>query len=139
MTLQLFNITSYNKNKIDVQNSFRQIAEEFCKYYYTVYDNNFLELANLCLPNTLFTYMDEELIGFNRLVEKINKHYIYKFHHKQININFQPVGNNGIIILSTGTISLNDSIIENRFTESILLEMDDKNRFFIINNLFKII
>lgn len=136
MSLQLFNMSYFN-NYPDIKD-FRLIAEEFSKYYYTTYDNNFLELSNLCIPNTLFTYLDTELIGFNKLLEKIRYENIFRFNHKEIHINFQPVGNSGILISSHGTISLNDSIFENKFTETILINRDDNNRFYIVNSIFKL-
>ncbi len=79
MSLQLFNMSYFN-NYPDIKD-FRLIAEEFSKYYYTTYDNNFLELSNLCIPNTLFTYLDTELIGFYKLLEIIRYDNIFRFYH----------------------------------------------------------
>ena len=52
---------------IDIKQTYKYLADEFAKHYYTLYDNNFLQLANLYLPDSYFTYLDEEITGFNNL------------------------------------------------------------------------
>ena len=131
-------IKEFKSVLIDVQENYRKIAEEFCKYYYTNYDSNFMELKDIYSDNSCFTYLDEEIIGFNSLVSKLGIMNIHKFDHKSINVNAQPVGKTSLLILTTGTISVNNSIHVNKFSESILLQRNNDNKFVVYNTIFKL-
>jgi hypothetical protein len=124
---------------MDVKTNYKRITEEFCRYYINMYDNNFQNLANMYKTDSLFTYTDDEIIGFNNLVEKIRQYNIYKFTHSTVNVNSQPVGDRTLLVTLTGKISVNNSVIEQKFSETLLLQRDDHNRFYIYHTIFKLI
>lgn len=126
-------------NCIDIRTNYKQLADEFCKYYYSLYDTNFYQLSNLYYQDAQFTYLDEEILGFNNFFEKLKINGNYKFTHHQMNINAQPIGQNNLLISIVGTISINDSIYQNKFIETILIQKDDFNRILICSTIFKFI
>lgn len=128
-----------SNNQIDVRLNYRRITEEFCKYYYFLYDTNFFQLNGLYLPDSYFTYLDEEFVGFNSLYEKIRQNNIYKFTHHKMNITSQPVGEKTLLIMTTGCLTINDSIFQQKFAETILLQRDDNNNFFVNRTIFRLI
>jgi len=61
-----FNLTRIGETKlIDVNHKYKQLAEEFCKFYYSTYYKNFKDLANSYHPKAQFTVNDIEVSGVN--------------------------------------------------------------------------
>ena len=128
----------YHKDLIDTRFNYKKITEEFCKTYYTKYDNNFSELCGMYKPESLFTYLDEEITGFQQFLTRLNQYNIHKFKHHKIHVNAQPIGQRSVMLVVTGTISVNDSIYVQKFTETLFLQRDDNNKFFIYHSIFKL-
>ncbi|QKF93730.1 nuclear transport factor 2 [Fadolivirus algeromassiliense] len=126
-------------NLIDVRPIYKNIADEFCKYYYTLYDSNFPMLHTVYYSDAQFTYQDVEFTGFNNLLHALINHGIYKFTHHSLNITAQPIGPNDIMILVCGLLSLNDSIYQNKFVETIYLHRDEINNMRVCSTVFKIV
>lgn len=127
-------------NLIDAKLNYKQIADEFCKYYYSKYDTNFDSLTSLYYPDSQFTYQDEEVSGFINLLNKIKSNGVYKFTHHNMKVNTQPIGSKHILINVYGTLSLNDSIYQNKFNETILLQRsEDNNNFSICSTIFRLL
>lgn len=126
-------------NLVDVKANYKKITEEFCKHYYSIYDTNFYALNNMYKPESCFTYLDEEMVGFNSISNKLKQFNIYKFTHHTIDVNSQPIGDRTLLITTNGKLSINNSTYEQRFIETILLQRDDNNRFFIYHTIFKLI
>jgi hypothetical protein len=124
---------------IDVRGNFRKLTEEFCKFYYSTYDNNFPELENIYKYESIFTYLDEEFTGFSSVLQRIKQYNIYRFTHHTLHINAQPVGDRTILINVDGTISINDSSTQQKFDETIILQRDNENHFSVYHTIFKLI
>ena len=113
-----------NQNKID----YKQIAEDFCEYYYSTYDNNINDLSNLYKCDSIFTYLGQEIKGFDKLCNCIkNKHNIYKFDHIINNIYSQPLGKKTILITVLGIVKINNCIDEDKFHETIIIQKDNND------------
>jgi len=137
MSFNLFRVS--HSNSIDIRINYKQLADEFCKYYYSLYDTNFILLNNFYNQASQFTFQDEEILGFNNLLEKLRSNGYYKFTHNNMKINSQPIGQNNLLINILGNISINDSIFQNKFIETIILQKDNLNKFEIFSTIFKII
>lgn len=138
MSFTLFR-SNNNSQLTDIRHNYKQLAEELCKYYYTAYDNNFLELANVYYNDSQFTYQDHEFSGFNTFVQILRGNNINKFTHHNMNVAAQPIGPNNLLITVYGSISFNDSIFMSKFIETIYLQKDDANILRICSTIFKII
>ena len=134
-----FTLFRSNNQLTDIRYNYKQLAEEVCKCYYTAYDNNFLELANVYYNDSQFTYQDHEFSGFNTLVQVLRGNNINKFTHHNMNVSSQPIGPNNLLITVIGSISFNDSIFMNKFIETIYMQKDDANILRICSTIFKII
>ncbi len=125
--------------KVNVKIKYKQIADEFCRQYYSVYDENFSNLVDLYYTDSQFTYLDQEFIGFNNLLQKIKSFGINKFVHNNLNITAQPIGNNYIIISIVGQIIINNSVFPNKFMETIYVQITDENKFKVCSTIFKLL
>jgi len=132
---QLITTTNY-----DIRYYYRQIVDDFVKLYYQTYDINLNELGKFFFNNCLILFLDEELIGFNNYLLKLNQYGINKFTHYNLKINAQPVSDNIILINVSGIISANNYHITNKFTETILLTKNlDDNKFYISNLILRLL
>jgi len=125
-----------NLNKID----YKQIAADFCTYYYSIYDTNINELESLYKFDSIFTYLGQEIKGFSKLCYCIkNKHKIYKFDHIINNTCSQPLGKKTILITVMGIVKTNDCIDGDAFHETIIIQKDNDDNYFIHNSVFTIL
>lgn len=137
MSFNLFRAN--NTQTIDMRHNYKQIAEELCKHYYTAYDNNFQDLINVYYTDSQFTYQDQEITGFNTLLQKLRESGITSFTHYDMNVSAQPIGPSNILITVIGSISFNNSIFLNKFIETLYIQRDDSNVLRICSTIFKII
>ena len=137
MSFNLFRAN--NPQLIDIRHNYKELAEELCRYYYTIYDNNFQELANIYYADSQFTYQDQEITGFNTLLQKLRETTVSKFTHYDMNVSAQPIGSSNLIITVIGSIALNDSIFMNKFIETLYIQRDDANVLRVCSTIFKIL
>ena len=85
-------------------------------------------LSSLYFQDAQFVFKDEELNYYN-FMEKLKYLGYYKFTHNNMNINTQAIGPNNLLINVIGLVSINDSIYQNKFIETIFLQKDNNNKF----------
>jgi hypothetical protein len=124
---------------IDIRNNYNSIGLEFLKYYYRLWDNNFPAIGNLYCDNPAITYLDIDYTNFNNYMWSIRNQGIYKFSHWNYNWKCQPINNNSILIAVTGNISTNDSIYCRKFTETIIIQRDIFDNWYILNTIFQLL
>lgn len=130
-------INDTNAN-VNVNKDYKKIAQDFCEKYYVAFDNNFMAIGNLCKNKTKFTFFRKEVMGFNKLFKLLQKHNIYTFKHHNIDVNAQPINDNSLLIHSTGSLSINGSN-QKKYSETLILHKNTKNRFYIKNLIIKFI
>lgn len=121
----------------NIRDNYNTIAEEFCNYYYTNYDESFLDLAHLYTIDTCINFMGEEVLGFNNYYNLlVNNYNINNIEHKLSSFYAMPLGNNTLMIEVFGEIIVNNSIPD-KFIDTFLIQYDHKsNGFFICGNIF---
>ena len=140
MSFNLYPTHSQNIKLLDCRKDYKEIVEQFCKVYYAIYDNDFVNLSNVYIPDALFSYLEENMVGFEQYVDKIRSNGIRKFLHHKVSVTSQPINKKTLVITSVGHISVNDSTILNRFSETIILQRSDyNNKMYITNTIFKLI
>lgn len=138
------NIYHPNVDPHDVRQNYKEFGNQFCQEYYQRCDSNFQSLVYLYKPESLFTYLDNECIGFNNLHSLwVNQYGISNFKHDIKTVSAQPLGTLSLLITVTGMIGTNSNMPGNQnmfpFVETFLLQKDTNNQFFIYNNIFKIL
>jgi len=123
---------------IDVNYKYKQIAEEFCKYYYNLYDNDLKKLAGTFHPEAQFTIKDIEISGFDNYYKFLEQHNLTKYTHHDIIVSCQPIGDSNLILTVNGTITINGSIFVNKFIETLFIQRNDFNRFYVFSCILKI-
>ena len=133
--------TKYNSRNstINVRDNYKKITQKFCEHYYHQYDKNFPSLGYLYKPNSMFTFIDTNIIGFRNLCKKLQSNGIYKIVHHNVNVCSQPMGADAILISVNGTLTTNNNFSPSNFTETIILKKDPDNRFYIYQTIFNIL
>lgn len=123
----------------NIQNDYKKISEGFCKEYYSTYDNNFVQLGSFFKPESKITFLEEEMIGFGNLLQQVQHNYnIHNFHHKIQSIDSQPVGSMTILVTITGEIIVNNNASGNKFTETLILQQDQSNSFYVYHSIMRL-
>lgn len=130
-------------NTVDVRANYKQLAYDFCVQYYNTFDLNFQNLIYIYKPDSMFTFMDQEVIGYNNLYNLwINNYGIYKFTHVITSITSQPVGTKTLLISVVGTIKVNDHLYaspDQPFVETLIIQKDADEIFYIHGTMFKLL
>jgi len=135
-----YNVPDYN----NISLCYNQLAQEFVNLYYSTYDTNIQNLAYFFKPDSLLTFIDEEIVGFNNLYHRLVNHYgVYKIAHEVTSFSAQPLGNEALFIQVFGNLRANDHIYNTpvqSFTETFVLHRDiATSSYFIHNTIFKIL
>ena len=128
----------------DVRQNYKELGNQFCQEYYQRCDTNFQSLVYLYKPESVFTYLDNECLGFNNLFQLWTNHYgINSFRHQIKSVNSQPLGTRSLLITATGLVGANMHLpgCQNMFpfVETFLLQKDNNNQFHVYNTIFKIL
>jgi len=137
--------TPFNNNNTTsgfLSNNFdyKNLANEFCDYYYTTYDNSLSDLSDMYKYDSIFTYLGTDLKGFLKYKNRIEKFYeITKFSHTINEIISQPLNKKTILITVTGTVRINNDTNDNKFHETITLQKDNDDNYHIHNTIFNLL
>lgn len=125
---------------INVQAMYKEIAKQFCKKYYETYDSDITKLESFYLPVAMFTYLEEEFVGFGNFKKKLQNLSIRSVKHEINTIDAQPINQEKLYIMITGTISVNGDFSKTKFSEFICLSKGTTDQNFYINNtMFRIV
>jgi hypothetical protein len=120
--------------------NYEKLAFEFCRFYYNMFDNDFPSLQNIYVKTSYITFRNEKFGTFVDLKWKVYDNKIWSFTHHEIHGNAQPVENDAVLISTYGIISANRSLTKHKFNEILLLQKDNCNgRYYIQNSVFNLI
>ena len=135
----LLNNTNINDD-YDVKKNYIKLGKRFSDNYYNLCDNDFSKLEHYYKKNSVFTFCEEEFMSFKDYSNKIKLFLgIFKFDHIIKKIDSQPIGEYGLLVNVYGTVKINNNLLEQKFTETFILEKNTNNVFFIINTIFRVI
>lgn len=126
------------QNSNDARINYLKISTEFSKIFYDTYDNNFNDLGKYFSKNCCITYNKIKFSNFKDFHKKIDNNFIYKFYHKTINGECQPMGPNKVLISINGILNLNYCDKDYEFKETIVLESNDLKNYYITNLILEI-
>jgi hypothetical protein len=125
---------------INIQANYKDIAKQFSKKYYENYDSDYNKLEAMYLPTAMFTYLEEEFLGFANFKKKLQQLNIKSFQHSLNTIDVQPINQDKLYIMMTGTMSVNGDFSRIKFSEFICLSKgSNDNNFYISNTMFRIV
>eukprot|EP01084_Bolivina_argentea_P072512 131662_1 len=122
------------------QNDPNQIGRAFVKHYYEQFDSNRKNLANLFTNKSMMTYEGKGFQGQNNIMQRLTSLGFNKIKHEPKTMDCQPSGANGILVIVTGDVYVDDSKNPIKFSETFQLMPTDQScrQFWIHNDVFRL-
>ncbi|KAI9900559.1 hypothetical protein N3K66_004821 [Trichothecium roseum] len=118
---------------------FENIAKQFTEYYYNTFDQDRNGLRTLYRPESMLTFESSPLLGDKSITEKLVSLPFTKVKHQVSTLDAQPAANNGIVILVTGQLLVDEEERPMNYTQLFQLCPDGSGGYFVQNDIFKLI
>ena len=123
--------------KYDYIDNYNQIANEFLTNYYKEKNNNIQNTYMFYNNDCLFTFLGNELKGFNNYIQKISNLSLLNMKFIIDYLQVQPSINKTLIVTVRGKFHNNSKYYNYyNFIEIIVLKKNMFDRFVIYNNIF---
>ncbi|CAH7667381.1 nuclear transport factor 2 [Phakopsora pachyrhizi] len=117
-----------------------EIASQFVQFYYQQFDSDRSQLASLYRDQSMLSFEGGEFGGATNIVNKLRELPFKKVAHQVQTLDAQPStpGSNGLVVLVTGTLIVDDEATPLKFSQSFHL-VKDGSTFFVLNDLFRLV
>ncbi|TVY56629.1 Nuclear transport factor [Lachnellula suecica] len=116
------------------------MAKQFTEFYYNQFDQDRKNLAPLYRDNSMLTFESASVQGTAGIVEKLSALPFGKVKHQVSTLDAQPTGEtNGILILVTGALLVDDEQRPMNYSQTFQLLPDGAGSFYIFNDIFKLV
>ncbi|CZR61000.1 probable nuclear transport factor 2 (ntf-2) [Phialocephala subalpina] len=119
--------------------NFTEIATQFTEFYYNQFDTDRKQLAALYRDTSMLTFESSSVAGAAGIVEKLSSLPFEKVKHAVSTLDAQPAPNDGIMILVTGALLVDEEQRPMNYTQAFQLLPDGAGSFFIFNDIFKLV
>eukprot|EP00823_Brevimastigomonas_motovehiculus_P006910 TRINITY_DN5936_c0_g1_i1.p1 TRINITY_DN5936_c0_g1~~TRINITY_DN5936_c0_g1_i1.p1 ORF type:complete len:148 (+),score=14.66 TRINITY_DN5936_c0_g1_i1:58-444(+) len=121
------------------QPDINKIGGAFVKHYYTTFDSERKNLANLYKDSSKLTWEGEAFQGSTAIIGKLTSLKFTKIQHAVKTLDVQP-GNNCIILFVCGDVKLDDSTNAIKFSQIFCLMPTDQkmSNFWVANDIFRL-
>ncbi|KAG8831260.1 Nuclear transport factor 2 [Serendipita sp. 399] len=124
------------------------IAQQFVEFYYSTFDANRSNLASLYrwadllfsqrqTDSSMLSFEGVQSLGTSNIIEKLTGLPFQKVMHSITTLDAQPFPNEGISILVTGALLVDDGDQPMRFSQLFNLLPKDGS-FFVLNDIFRL-
>ncbi|KAJ6115777.1 hypothetical protein N7523_006194 [Penicillium sp. IBT 18751x] len=129
---------------------FSTIAQQFVEFYYQTFDTNRAGLAPLYLDTddkfahkqrdqSMLTFETSSVQGTAAIVEKLSSLPFQQVRHQLATFDAQPSSDNGIIVLATGALLVDEEQKPMSYTQLFKLQPDGNGSYFVLNDVFRLI
>ncbi|KAJ5141370.1 Nuclear transport factor NTF-2 [Penicillium atrosanguineum] len=118
---------------------FSSIAQQFVNFYYETFDTNRAGLAPLYRDQSMLTFETSSVQGTAAIVEKLSSLPFQQVRHKLATFDAQPSSDNGIIVLATGALLVDEEQQPMSYTQLFKLQPDGAGSYFVLNDVFRLI
>jgi len=127
-----------NNNLNPPQLNYKEIGEEFCKYYYNSFSSYGINgVINLYHPDARITFLEEECANIIAYNQKLLNIGLSKLMFNNLIGTTQPHGTDTVIISVVGDYCTSNNIW-NKFTDVFIISLLNGN-WIITHHIFKII
>merc|ERR1712039_387184 len=87
------------------------IGKAFVEHYYTLFDSNRLQLSDLYQDTSMICFENERYAGKKQIMGKLcNGVFFKKVQHIPKTLDVQPSGCNGIMVMCTGELKVDEEV-----------------------------
>ncbi|CAG8363390.1 unnamed protein product [Penicillium salamii] len=110
----------------------------FVTFYYQTFDTNRQGLAGLYRDHSMLTFETTSVQGTAAIVEKLGALPFQKVQHQIATFDAQPSSDNGIIVLVTGALLVDEEQKPMNYSQLFKLQPEGGS-YFVLNDVFRLI
>ncbi|EPE06200.1 nuclear transport factor 2 [Ophiostoma piceae UAMH 11346] len=114
------------------------MADQFVDFYYNTFDADRKQLVPLYREQSMLTFESSSVLGAGAIVEKLSGLPFQQVKHQVSTKDAQPTSNDGVIVLVTGQLLVDEEQRPMNFSQTFHLAKD-ANGYFVYNDIFKLI
>ncbi|KAI8994601.1 hypothetical protein BDB01DRAFT_773377 [Pilobolus umbonatus] len=115
------------------------IAKAFTDFYYSTFDRDRQELANLYRPSSMLTFEGTPVMGTSDIVNKLVSLPFQKVQHRVSTLDAQPSStNNTLIVAVTGLLLIDEEMNPQLFTQTFQL-VPEGSSYYVLNDIFRLV
>ncbi|EXX59491.1 Ntf2p [Rhizophagus irregularis DAOM 197198w] len=108
------------------------LASQFVQYYYQVFQSDRSNLKPLYRDDSMLTFEGAPFKGVNDIIGKLTQ-----VAHRIATLDAQPSINNGIIVMVTGELLIDQETNATRFSQAFQL-IPDSGNYWVLNDVFRL-
>jgi hypothetical protein len=113
------------------------LASQFVQYYYNVFQSDRSNLKPLYRDDSMLTFEGSPFKGVNDIIGKLTSLPFQQVAHRIATLDAQPSINNGIIVMVTGELLIDQETNATRFSQAFQLIPDGSN-YWVLNDVFRL-
>ncbi|KAI5651090.1 hypothetical protein M9H77_37095 [Catharanthus roseus] len=115
------------------------LAKAFVDHYYTTFDNNRAQLANLYQDASMLTFEGQKVQGAQNIVAKLTGLSFQQCKHQISTVDCQPSGPaGGMLVFVSGTLQLPGESHVLKFSQMFHLMPTPQGSFYVFNDIFRL-
>ncbi|KAL1860476.1 hypothetical protein VTK73DRAFT_7307 [Phialemonium thermophilum] len=120
--------------------SYEDVAKQFVEFYYNTFDTDRKTLAPLYREHSMLTFESQSVLGAAPIVEKLASLPFQKVKHQVATLDAQPSANEGVFILVTGQLLVDEEQRPMSYSQAFQLFKDPASgAYFVYNDIFKLV
>ncbi|KAJ1985440.1 Nuclear transport factor 2 [Dimargaris cristalligena] len=115
------------------------VAKQFTDYYYSTFDNNRAQLANLYKDVSMLTFEGTPILGGNSITEKLVSLPFQKVAHQVSTLDAQPSNptTGSILVNVTGKLLIDEEQNPQQFSQTFNL-IPEGGSYWVYNDIFRL-
>ncbi|KKA27770.1 hypothetical protein TD95_004445, partial [Thielaviopsis punctulata] len=115
------------------------LTEQFVEFYYNTFDSNRRSLESLYRQNSMLTFESASSLGSSAIAEKLAGLPFQKVKHAVSTLDAQPTVQDGVLVLVTGQLLVDEEQRPMNYTQTFQLMKDATGNYFVFNDIFKLV
>ncbi|KAJ8634174.1 hypothetical protein MRB53_027510 [Persea americana] len=115
------------------------VAKAFVEHYYSTFDSNRGNLANLYQEASMLTFEGQKIQGSQSIVAKLTSLPFHQCQHKISTVDCQPSGPaGGMLVFVSGNLQLAGEQHALKFSQMFHLMPTPQGSFYVLNDIFRL-
>lgn len=117
---------------------FQTVAQEFCNFYYQLFDSDKSQLSNLYRDQSMLTFETTQCQGVKDIIEKLTSLPFQKVAHRISTLDAQPASPQGdILVMVTGELLVDEEQNAQRYSQVFHL-IPEAGSYYVFNDIFRL-
>ncbi|KAL6508177.1 Nuclear transport factor 2A [Orobanche minor] len=115
------------------------VAKAFVEHYYTTFDANRANLANLYQDGSMLSFEGEKFMGSQNIVVKLSGLPFQQCKHNITTVDCQPSGPaGGVLVFVSGNLQITGEQHPLKFSQMFHLMPTPQGSYYVLNDIFRL-